>query len=110
VSSVKGNREEQELAVFKTNEYYNKNYNMVSKHPKLQWQLLCQAGNTQKIQFHQWIGFKKKSGSSDANGIKLLSQIFPNMKTLEVEMLAGMYTKKELKALAEEYNIEGIKF
>jgi hypothetical protein len=32
------------------------------------------------------------------------------MKTLEVEMLAGMYTKKELKALAEEYNIEGIKF
>ena len=110
VSSVKGNREEQELAVFKTNEYYNKNYNMVSKHPKLQWQLLCQAGNTQKIQFHQWIGFKKKSGSSDANGIKLLSQIFPNMKSLEVEMLAGMYTKKELKALAEEYNIEGIKF
>lgn len=110
VSSVKGNREEQELAVFKTNEYYNKNYNMVSKHPKLQWQLLCQAGNTQKIQFHQWIGFKKKSGSSDANGIKLLSQIFPNMKILEVEMLAGMYTKKELKALAEEYNIEGIKF
>ena len=108
-SSVKGNREEQELAVFKTNEYYNKNYTVVSKHPKLQWQLLCQAGNTQQIQYHQWIGFKKKHGSFDAKGIKLLSQIFPNMKTIEVEMLAGMYTKKELKTLAEEHNIEGIK-
>ena len=110
-SSVSGSREAKELAVVLTNENYNKNWNVLgTRHPKLQWQLLCQAGNTQKIQFHQWIGFKKKSGSSDANGIKLLSQIFPNMKTLEVEMLAGMYTKKELKALAEEYNIEGIKF
>ena len=26
VSSVKGNREKQELAVFKTNEYYNKHF------------------------------------------------------------------------------------
>ena len=39
VSSVKGNRDKQELAVFKTNEYYNKNYMEISKHPKLQWQL-----------------------------------------------------------------------
>ena len=110
-SSVTGNRDKQELAIFKTNEYYNKNFNVLgTRHPKLQWQLLCTSGATGKIEFHKWIGFKKKSGSSDANGIKLLSQIFPNMKTLEVEMLAGMYTKKELKALAEEYNIEGIKF
>ena len=108
-SSVKGNREEQELAVFKTNEYYNKNYNVVSKHPKLQWQLLCQSGNTQKIQYHQWIGFKKKGAGSSPNGIKLLSQVFPNMKMFEIEMLANMSTKKELKALAEEHGIEGIK-
>ena len=64
VSSVKGNREKQELAVFKTNEYYNKNYMEVSKHPKLQWQLLCQSGNTGKIEFHQWIGHKKKGQSN----------------------------------------------
>ncbi len=32
------------------------------------------------------------------------------MKQCEVEMLAGMHTKKELKQIAEEYNIEGIKF
>jgi len=99
VSSVKGNREDQELAVFKTNEYYNKNYMVVSKHPKLQWQLLCQSGNTGKIQFHQWIGFKKKDAQTNAQGVKLLQQIYPNMKQREVEILASMHTKKE-------YNIE----
>ena len=106
VSNVSGNREKQELAIFKTNEYYNKNYMEVSKHPKLQWQLLCQSGNTGKIEFHGWIGFKKKSGDSSAAGVKLLQKIYPNMKQQEVEMLAGMHTKKELKALAEEHNIE----
>jgi hypothetical protein len=108
VSSVKGNREAQELAVFKTNEYYNKNYVEVSKHPKLQWQLLCQAGNTGKIEFHQWIGHKKKTGDN-SKGVKLLEQIYPNMKQDEVEILASISTKKELKALAEEHGIENIK-
>ena len=110
VSAVQGSREKQELAVFKTNEYYNKNYMIASKHPKLMWQLLTMSGNTQKIEYHPWIGSKKKGTSSTASAIKLMSQIHPNMKQKEVEMLAGMYSKKELKLLAEEHNIEGIKF
>ena len=104
VSSVKGNREAQELAVFKTNEYYNKNWNELgTRHPKLQWQLLCQTGNTGKIEYHQWIGFKKKQ--SNNNATKLLQQIYPNMKQDEVELLARLSTKKELKQLAEEHEI-----
>ena len=35
VSSQKGNRDKQELAVFKTNEYYNKNFFNLQKHKKL---------------------------------------------------------------------------
>ena len=104
VASVNGNREKQELAIFKTNEYYNKNYMEVSKHQKLQWQLLCMSGATGKNEFHPWIGFKKKT--SDNKGIKLLEKIYPNMKQDEVELLAGLSTKKELKQLAEEYNID----
>ena len=105
VSSVKGTREEQELAIFKTNEYYNKNWNdLGTRHPKLQWQLLCQAGNTGKIEYHQWIGFKKKTGNN--NAVKLLQQIYPNMKQDEVELLARLSTKKELKQLAEEHDID----
>jgi len=110
VSSVNGKREKQELAVFKTNEYYNKNYMDVSKHPELQWQLLCMSGATGKIEFHPWIGLKKKDGKALAgSAVKLLQKIFPNMKQKEIEMLASMYTKKELTSLAEDYNIEGVK-
>ena len=109
VSSVNGNREDQELAIFKTNEYYNKDYMVVSKHLKLMWQLLCQAGNTGKIQFHQWIGFKKKSSKTNDDGVKLLSRIYPNMKLDEMENLVSISTTKELKELAEEHGIESKK-
>ena len=106
MSSVKGSREKQELAVFKTNEYYNKNWAILgNKEVKLQWLLLCQCGNTGKSEFHPWIGFKKK-GADNGKGIKLLEQIYPNMKQAEVELLARISTKKELKELAEEYGID----
>tara|TARA_B110000238_G_scaffold141481_1_gene152675 strand:+ start:712 stop:1182 length:471 start_codon:yes stop_codon:yes gene_type:complete len=113
VSAVKGSREDQEMAVFKVNEYYNKHFNTIgvgkeNGHQKLMWQLLCMGGSTGKIMFHPYIGFKKKAGNNNA-AVKLLSQVYPNMKTLEVDMLADMSTKKELKALAEEHGIEGIK-
>ena len=77
----------------------------VSKHPKLQWQLLCQAGNTDKIEFHQWIGHKKK-GTSNSNSIKFLQQIYPNKKLDEIDILADLNSKKELKDLAEEHGID----
>lgn len=109
MSSVKGSREKQELAVFKTNEYYNKNWAVLgNKEAKLQWYLLCQCGNTGKSEFHPWIGFKKK-GADNSKGVKLLEKIYPNMKQDEIELLARLSTKKELKQLAEEHGIEGFK-
>jgi len=109
VSGIQGSRDKQELAVFKTNEYYNKHFNDigVSKdkgHPKLLWQLLCMSGNTGKNEFHPWIGFKKRDGST-GKAMSLLEKLNPNMKTDEVELLARISTKKELKALAEEHEI-----
>ena len=109
VSGIQGNRDKQELAVFKTNEYYNKHFNDigVSKdkgHPKLLWQLLCMSGNTGQAEYHPWVGFKKRDGSTGA-AMKLLEQIYPNLKTDEVELLARISTKKELKQLAEEHDI-----
>ena len=109
VSTVQGSREAQELAVFKTNEYYNKNFNSIgvgkdNGHQELMWQLLCMSGNSKKIEYHPWIGFKKREGSTGA-AIKLLEQIYPHLKNDEVELLARISTKKELKQLAEEHEI-----
>ena len=105
VSSVKGNRDKQELAIFKTNEYYNKNYMEVSKHQKLQWRLLCMSGATNKIEYHPWIGFKKKTQDNNKL-VKVLEQVYPNMKQDEVEILARISSKSEIKKLAEDYGIE----
>jgi hypothetical protein len=110
VSTVQGSREKQELAVFKTNEYYNKNFNDIgvgkdSGHQKLMWQLLCMCGNTGKNEFHPWIGFKKRDGSNN-KAIKLLNEIYPHLKDDEVDTLARISTKKELRELAKEYDID----
>jgi len=104
-SSVLGDRDAQELAVILTNEYYNKNWNELgTRHPQLQWQLLCATHNANAdIRKHQWIGFKKKKGNNNAQ--KLLEKIYPNMKQEEVDLLAELSTKKELKQLAEEHEI-----
>ena len=109
ISSVKGNYEKQALAVFKVNEYYNKNWNVLggTNHVKLQWQLLCVAGNTGKTQFHPWIGLKKKKDDS-SKAVKLLAQIYPEMKMDEVETLARISTKKEIRELAREHGYEKV--
>jgi hypothetical protein len=103
VSSVRtSNREVQEHFVLATNEYFNKHWNTLQKHPKLLWQLLCMCSHeSKKIFFHQWMGFKQKKG--DTKRIKFLLDIYPSRKQDELEMLSQLMTLKELKTLAEEH-------
>jgi hypothetical protein len=102
VSSVRtSNREVQEHFVLATNEYFNKHWNLLYKHPKLLWQLLCCCGYENKqAYFHEWIGNKKKAG--EGKKLKLLQEMYPSRKMDELEMLADMMTTKELKYLAQE--------
>jgi hypothetical protein len=103
VSNVKGQpRETQEHFVLTVNEFFNKYWNDLSKHPKLMWQLLCMSSHeTKKIYFHEWIGFKKKKG--DSKRIKFLEQVYPQRKSDEIDLLATMMTLAELKTLAEDH-------
>lgn len=91
--------------VILTNEIYNKNWAAVSKHPELQWKLLCSIFETPKLRSHNWIGLKSSKRTSNKD-VKLLMKIYPNMKQDEVELLAGLLTTKELKELSDqiEYN------
>jgi hypothetical protein len=109
ISSVSGSFEKQALAVLKTNEYYNKNWAVLgANHPKLQWYLLCQAGKTGKKEFHPWIKLDRKSDLSNPS-VKLVSEIYPNMKIDEVNLLVKLSTKEELRTLAREHGIEDFK-
>lgn len=108
ISSVKGNFDKEALAIVKVNEYYNKNWAVLgTKHPKLQWLLLCVAGRTGKKEFHPWIGLKKKKDDS-SKAIKLLLEIYPDKKIDEVELLARISTKKEIEQLAREHGYEKV--
>ena len=105
ISNVKGqSREIQEHFVLTVNEYFNKNWNLLQKHPKLMWQLLCMCNYQGKTFFHEWIGFKKKAGSSKKS--KLLEELYPTRKLQDLELLADLITDKELKDLARDYGMD----
>lgn len=101
VSAVKtSNRDVQEHFVLATNEYFNKHFFALSKHPKLLWQLLCACGyENRQAYYHEWIGNKKKAG--EGKKLKLLMKLYPSMKVDELELLAELSTPKELKELAQ---------
>lgn len=106
VSSVKGNYEVQSDAVLNTNYFYNKNWNdLGTKHPKLQWQLLCLVNETNKPRNHVWIKLETKANSSD-KVVKFLSSLYPDMKIDEVEVLARISTKQEIKQLAKDHGLD----
>ncbi|NBP56495.1 hypothetical protein EBU71_08180 [bacterium] len=106
ISNVKGqSREVQEHFVLTVNEYYNKHWNTLQKHPKLLWQLLCMCSHeSRKLFFHEWLSFKRKK--TETKKVKFLSDIYPNRKQDELELLAEIMTTKELKDLAFEHGYE----
>lgn len=107
-SSIKTNdTDAQELAIFKTNEYYNKNFFLLSKHPKLLWYLVCMCGNEKKkIYFHEWIGYKKSPKSNNNKLFNFIAEKYPHMKSQEIEMMIKLSSKKEIKTFIEDFGLE----
>ena len=106
ISTVIGPREDQEAAVVAVNDVYNKNWAILgANHPQLQWYLLCYAGNAGKKQSHKWIKLERTADSSSKT-VKFLLELFPNMKKDEVELLARISSKSDIKQLAEAHGID----
>jgi hypothetical protein len=100
ISNVKStNRELQEHFLLTTNEFYNKNWALIQKHPKLVWQTLCLCSHeTKKTYFHEWIPLKKAKNKK----VEFLAGLFPDMKMADVETLAAITTDKEIKEYAKD--------
>ena len=82
------------------NECVNKHCFTLGKHKKLLWILTAMCG-VEQAQFHPWLGSKKKTGNSDKQ--KLLTQLYENMKSDDIDVLAEINDKKELKELARDF-------
>lgn len=113
ISSVKGSRELQEHYLVVSNERFNKNlYQIMSKHPKLCWQLACSCSHeSKKIQFHEWLGLKREKDKK----LDFLMQLFPDAKITDLETLSSITTTADIKKYCEDLGwdkkqINGIKF
>jgi len=107
VSNVSGqNREIQEHFVLTVNEFFNKHWNTLQKHPQLMWQLLCMCGHeSKKIYFHQWMGHTKKTVGNNKIA-KFLAECYPTKKNDEIEVLTAITSKEEAIELAIQYGYD----
>jgi hypothetical protein len=101
-SAVQGSAELQEFYLISCNERLNKHFFAINKHPKLQWLCATSVSPGMGAFKHQWIAPKKKEAG--AGGIKKqLAELFPNRKQDEIELLAGLTTKKELEEYLKQH-------
>lgn len=96
----------QQHFVLTVNEYFNKHWYLLQKHPKLMWLLLCMCSYDDTTQFyHKWIGHKKKTGINSKK-VKFLAELYPNKKMDEIELMSALSTDKEIKDLARRHGME----
>jgi hypothetical protein len=101
-SAVQGSRELQEFYVISTNERLNKHFFAINRHPKLQWLSATAVSPGMGIYRHQWIAPKKKdAGSNEIK--KSLMELYPNMKSADIEALSRLVDKKELREYLREH-------
>lgn len=106
ISNVKDQpRQVQEHFVLTVNEYFNKHWNTLQKHPKLLWLLLCMCSyDGNKTFFHEWIGNKKKAVGSKK--LKFLEELYPNRKQDELELMAELLSDKDVKDLGRKHGMD----
>jgi len=104
-SSVQGSRDLQEFYVVSTNERLNKHFFAVNRHPKLQWLMATSVSPGMGTLRHQWIAPKKKeAGSNEIK--KALMELYPNMKMSDIDALASITDKKDIKEYLKQSGVE----
>ena len=104
-SSVQGSRELQEFYVIATNERLNKHFLAVNRHPRLQWLMATSVSPGLDAQRHQWIAPKKKDPANNEVK-KALIELYPNMKMSDIDALAAITDKKEIREHLKQSGVE----
>ena len=99
-ATVGGSPELQSYYLMSCNENLNKHFFDISatKHKKLQWLLATTVSPGMGNQYHQWIKFGKKA--TDNKNIKFLREHYPHLKDDEIELMAELNDKDDLKEYA----------
>ena len=98
MSSVSGNLSAYGLII--ANELVNENFNLLSKHPELQWMLLSMCGTGSK-QFHSWVQPPRKKAKNKKQTV--LSVLYPSLNSTELDLLESITSDDSLTELLESY-------
>lgn len=100
-STVSGTRDLQEYYVRSCNNYLNRHFFAINRHPHLQW--LCATAVSPGLgpQEHAWISPKKKDGKGNDVKKKLMD-LYPTMKAKDIELWATMLDKRDITALEKD--------
>lgn len=106
-SGVNANRGVQEYYVQSCNHYLNKHFFAINKHPRLQW-LSATAVSPNLGSFdHHYIKPKKKETAGGNEIKKTLMELMPAAKMSDIETLAVLVDKKELREVMREHGDPG---
>jgi hypothetical protein len=101
-SSVQGSTELQQYYLLSCNENLNKHFFDLARYPELQWLAATTVSPGMGNFRHDWIKQKKRD-STDNKTVKFLRNFYPDYSVDELELLAEINTKDELKQLAKKH-------
>jgi len=104
-SSVQGSAELQEFYLIACNERLNKHFFAINRHPRLQWLCATTVSPDLGTHRHSWIAPKKKEGGTSTVR-KQLTELYPTMKSDELDVMTAITTKKELDTYLKELGRE----
>jgi len=108
-ASVGGNKDLQAYYLMATNKYVNKHFFDLNKHTKLQWLMCTTVSPNMGNQFHYWLAAKKKEGKSTNKLRKVVAELYPNMKSDEMDVFITLNTEKEIKEYCKELGWDDLK-
>lgn len=97
-ANVEGSPDLQEWYLRAHNERVNQNFFDIGRHPKLQWLTCTTVSPGLGNQRHYWLAPKKKE--SDSRAIKFLESQFPHLSSAELELLAEINSRDQLRDMA----------
>lgn len=104
-SSVQGSAIEQAVYLLSCNENLNKHFFAINRHPRLQWLCATTVSPNWGAFTHPWIAPKKKEAG--ASGIrKQLAELYPNMKSDEIEVMSRINDKRDIDAYVKQLGRE----
>ena len=95
----------QRYYILATNQHINKNFNILSKHPKLAYLLFTTIPFPSGESFHPYIKPLKRTKSEGTELLKLLAKLYPDEKMDNLETMIRLTSEDDMRELLESHGL-----